>query len=56
MSIFGTQIRKKTYELTGSEVGSFTKISVSNCNENQARCILKRGTNATVAIEFTISK
>lgn len=42
--------------IIGSEVGKFGKVSVSDCDETKSRCILKRGTNATVTIEFNISK
>lgn len=44
------------WEFLGSEIGKFTKIMVSNCDETKPRCILKRGTNTSVAIEFTLSK
>lgn len=41
---------------TGSISGKFTKISVSDCDETKAFCILKRGTDATIGIEFELSK
>lgn len=44
------------YRSTGSEAGEYTKITVNNCEESLPRCILKRGTNATVTIEFKLSK
>lgn len=39
----------------GSEVGSLSAMEIPGCNEDE-RCILKRGTNATVEIDFVISK
>lgn len=40
----------------GSVVGSFTKVMVSDCKEIDKRCELKKGTNATIKIEFELSK
>lgn len=40
----------------GSKLGKFTKITVTNCEDIKPKCILKRGTNATVQIEFELSK
>jgi hypothetical protein len=56
MSFCGIIKSFSSSRLIGSEVGTFSKVSVSDCDETKARCILKRGTNATVTIEFKISK
>ncbi|CRL05670.1 CLUMA_CG018703, isoform A [Clunio marinus] len=39
----------------GSIKGKFTKVSVSNCDETKPKCVLKRGTNATVNIDFQLN-
>ncbi|XP_050299566.1 NPC intracellular cholesterol transporter 2 homolog a-like [Anthonomus grandis grandis] len=36
----------------GSVDGSIAKVQVSNCSQNARRCILKRGSNATMTIDF----
>lgn len=42
-------------DLLGSEVGTLSSLEIPGCNEDE-RCILKRGTNATVEIDFAISE
>lgn len=41
---------------TGSKVGKFTKIQVSDCDTRSAACILKKNSNATISIDFELSK
>lgn len=45
-------IKKK---FIGSEAGTLASLEIPGCNEDE-RCILKRGTNATVEIDFAISE
>ncbi|XP_058458586.1 NPC intracellular cholesterol transporter 2 homolog a [Malaya genurostris] len=33
-------------------IGNYSSVEVSNCNVNEAACILKRNTNATISITF----
>lgn len=40
----------------GSKVGKFTKIDVSGCDLTKPTCILKRGSNATISIDFNLGK
>ncbi|KAK0163395.1 hypothetical protein PV327_007080 [Microctonus hyperodae] len=44
------------YSDCGSEVGSFTQVTVSNCSPDAGKCILRRGTSTTITIDFTIKK
>ncbi|XP_017786615.1 PREDICTED: ecdysteroid-regulated 16 kDa protein-like [Nicrophorus vespilloides] len=44
------------YKDCGSAIGSVNKVSVSGCNKDMSRCILKRNTNATVDIEFVANE
>uniref|UniRef100_A0A182IJI4 MD-2-related lipid-recognition domain-containing protein n=1 Tax=Anopheles atroparvus TaxID=41427 RepID=A0A182IJI4_ANOAO len=37
-------------------IGQFTKVEVSNCEDDQASCVLKRNSNATISITFTSSE
>ncbi|KAG5674159.1 hypothetical protein PVAND_004143 [Polypedilum vanderplanki] len=34
--------------------GKFTRVTVTDCDESQERCILKKGTNATITIDFEL--
>lgn len=36
-----------------NSIGNFSLIEVSNCNLNEATCILKRNSNATISITFS---
>lgn len=40
---------------SGSEVGSIENIQIPGC-DNEERCVFKRGTNATINIDFKISE
>lgn len=37
-------------------IGEFSKVEVSNCDDGQAACVLKRNSNATISITFTSSE
>ncbi|CAD7087102.1 unnamed protein product [Hermetia illucens] len=39
----------------GSKAGKFSKINIVGCDTSQSACILHRGTNATISIEFVSS-
>ncbi|XP_031635975.1 NPC intracellular cholesterol transporter 2 homolog a-like [Contarinia nasturtii] len=38
----------------GSELGKFSKVVVSNCDEASSVCVLKRHTNATIDLDFNL--
>lgn len=40
----------------GSKTGQFSKVKVSNCDESSNVCVLKRNTNATIELDFKLSK
>lgn len=40
----------------GSETGKFSKVKVPNCDETAKACVLKRHTNATIELDFTLGK
>ncbi|XP_012278741.1 protein NPC2 homolog [Orussus abietinus] len=40
----------------GSKLGRFTEVSVSGCETSQSVCVLKRGTNATIEIQFIVDQ
>lgn len=37
-------------------IGQYSKVEVSNCDEDHASCVLKRNSNATISITFTSSE
>lgn len=37
-------------------IGEFSKVEVSNCDDDHASCVLKRNSNATISITFTSSE
>lgn len=43
------------FENCGDEntIGNYTLVEVSRCNVDEAACVLKRNTNATISITFT---
>jgi len=41
-----------TFTDCGSKTGKFTKIEIAGCKEETKYCILKRGSNATISVEF----
>ncbi|KAK0077267.1 hypothetical protein PV325_004203 [Microctonus aethiopoides] len=44
------------YSDCGSEVGNFTQVTVSNCSSDADKCILHKGTSATISIDFTTNE
>lgn len=42
--------------ILGSAEGKFTKVKVSDCNESTNSCVLKRHSNATIGLDFSLSK
>lgn len=42
--------------ILGSAEGKFTKVKVSDCNEATNSCVLKRHSNATIGLDFSLSK
>lgn len=40
----------------GSEVGTLTSIEITGCESSEERCIIKRGDNATIKIDFAAGK
>jgi len=40
----------------GSRIGKFTKVSVSGCSLSDDKCVLVRGTNASISIKFIPSE
>jgi hypothetical protein len=49
-------IKQKFSHCAGSELGENVKVTVSDCDTKQPRCLLKRGTNATITIDFKLSE
>lgn len=41
---------------SGSKLGKFSKVSVSGCDEKANACVLKRHSNATIGLDFSLSK
>lgn len=37
-------------------IGEFSKVEVSNCDDDHTSCVLKRNSNATISITFTSSE
>jgi len=44
------------HSILGSTIGKFTEVSVSGCSLSDERCVLVRGTNASISITFTPSE
>ena len=42
--------------ILGSTAGTFTKVTVSGCGDDDSTCILHKKTNATISISFDLSK
>lgn len=49
-------IVRHTIRTLGSKAGRFTNIGVSGCDTSKPSCVLKRGTNATISIDFELGK
>lgn len=44
------------YTFAGSKIGKYTNVTVTNCDNSGGDCILKRGSDATISINFTIGE
>lgn len=42
------------FQFTGSKMGRFTRVEVSDCDTSKSACVLKRQTNATISIDFEL--
>ncbi|XP_015605615.1 NPC intracellular cholesterol transporter 2 homolog a isoform X2 [Cephus cinctus] len=49
-------LNNATFIDCGSKLGNFTQVSVTNCTETASTCNLRRGSNATIDIAFTIDR
>lgn len=48
---------KKCFKIfSGSKVGKYNNVTVSDCEPDAATCILKRGTDASITISFDVGK
>lgn len=55
LAISSLGVQGVEFENCGDEntIGNYSLVEVSKCNLNEASCILKRNTNATISITFT---
>jgi len=55
-TVFSEHVPISIPNFLGSALGKFTEVSVSGCKTSNEKCILVRGTNASLSIAFTPSK
>lgn len=54
IALFGSGVSAATFKdcADANAIGSYSKVEVNNCKEDQPTCTLKRDSNATISITF----